>query len=265
MTINSPLLAIPVNYISLSDNNTMKVNFNIIDNHIIEIAKRQIDLHNNFDFAGLDYNIADREIKLYWKKSGGDWVDKNEFSNLVMTHKGVTFLRVIEQDEKSTYEDESCLGEITFFPSKAREINDSIVPQIKPNDGDDIIYFFENGQIIRIHCEQIELGIKISNEISNNNFAYNNLTEEEAFWVMWYFLEGHYELTGGEFDLSDILSASQPFEFDDKGHIDGQVKGNRHIAPADSGIVWHWNEAIKKYREYGRPKPTSLKNKERGI
>jgi hypothetical protein len=95
--------------------------------------------------------------------------------------------------------------------------------------------------------------------MSDNKFSDDTLTEEEAFWVMWYFLQGHYELSGGQFDLSDILSASQPFEFDDNGHFDGQVKGNRLVAPADSGMVWHWNEAVKKYREHGRPKPTPLK------
>ena len=70
----------------------MKVNFDIKENHAIEIAGRHIDLHNNFDFVGFDYNVADREIKLQWKKTNGDWVDKNEFSSLVLTHKGVTFL-----------------------------------------------------------------------------------------------------------------------------------------------------------------------------
>lgn len=137
----------------------MKVNFDIIDNHALEIAGRHIDLHNNFEFVGFDYNVVDREIKLYWKKSSGEWVDKNEFSRLVLIHKEVTFLKVIDQDEKCTYENDRCMGEITFFPSTEREINDSIVPQHKPKDGDDILYFFENGQLIRIHCEQIELGI----------------------------------------------------------------------------------------------------------
>jgi hypothetical protein len=95
--------------------------------------------------------------------------------------------------------------------------------------------------------------------MSENEFSTETLTEEEAFWVMYYFLDGHYELAGGEFDLTDILSASQPFEFDENGHFDGQVKGNRKIKPADSGMVWHWNEAIKKYREQGLPKSTPLK------
>lgn len=92
-----------------------------------------------------------------------------------------------------------------------------------------------------------------------NEFSKNTLTEEDAFWVMWYFLDGHYQLAGGEFDLSDILSASQPFEFDNNGHFDGQVDGIRRVAPADSGMIWHWNEAVKKYREQGRPKTQLLK------
>ena len=137
----------------------MKVNFDITDNYALNFEGRHFDLHNNFDFVGFDYNVVEREIKLNWKKSNGDWVDKNELSNLVLVHRAVTFLKVIAQDEKSNYDDDSCLGEITFFPSTAREINDSIVPQSKPNDGDDILYFFENGQRIRIHCEQIELSV----------------------------------------------------------------------------------------------------------
>jgi hypothetical protein len=149
----------------------MKVNFEITDNYALNYEGRHIDLHNNFDFAGLDYNVINREIKLHWKKANSDWVDKNEVSSLVLTHIGVTFLSLIGQEEKSTYEDDRCLVEITFFPSTERAINDSIVPQPKPNDGDDILYFFENGQLFRIHCEQIELGIKMPNKISDNNFA----------------------------------------------------------------------------------------------
>ena len=94
----------------------MKVNFSIRDNHAIEIAGRHIDLHNNFDFVGFDYNVAASEIKLNWKKSNGEWINNNEFSYLVLTHKGVTFLKVIGLDETSSNEDDNCLGEITFFP-----------------------------------------------------------------------------------------------------------------------------------------------------
>lgn len=137
----------------------MKVNFNITDNHALSFQGEYIDLHNNFDFVGYDYNVADREIKLNWRKSSGNWVDKNEILSLVLAHKAVTFLKIIDQDEKRNYDNDCCLGEITFFPSIAREINNSILPQSKPNVGDDILYFFENGSRIRIHCERIDLSV----------------------------------------------------------------------------------------------------------
>jgi len=152
----------------------MKVNFDIIDNYALTYEGRHIDLHNNFDFIGFEYNVADKEIKLHWKKSNGDWVDKNEFSSLVLTHSSVTFLKVIDQDENSTYADDSCLGEITFFPSTAREINDSILPQSKPKNGDDIIYFFESGQCLRIHCKEVKMRV-----INEQNLKLE-LTKDEA-------------------------------------------------------------------------------------
>lgn len=144
----------------------MKVNFDIKDNHALEIAGLHIDLHNNFDFVGFDYNVPDREIKLHWKKSSGEYINKNELSSLILIHKTVAFLKVVEQDERSNYHDDICLAEITFFPSTAREINDSVVPQSKPNEGDDILYFFENGQLIRINCEQIELNINLDEQVN---------------------------------------------------------------------------------------------------
>ena len=56
----------------------MIVNFDITDNIILNYEGRAIDLHNNFDFVGFDYNVAERQVKLSWKKSSGHWVDKTK-------------------------------------------------------------------------------------------------------------------------------------------------------------------------------------------
>ncbi len=117
----------------------MKVDFEIIDNSVLNHNGRHIDLHNNFDLVGFDYNVQNREFKLYWIKSNGEWVHKNELNELTIIHKGVNYLKITNPDDKSTFEDDVCLGEISFFPSTAREINDSIIPQLQPNDGDDIL------------------------------------------------------------------------------------------------------------------------------
>jgi hypothetical protein len=76
-------------------------------------------------------------------------------------------------------------------------------------------------------------------------FTKDKLTVEESFWVMWYFLKEHYDLSGGTFDVSDILSASEPVPL--------IINGKEIRIPADSGMISFWNEAIEKYKKEGIP------------
>ena len=74
-------------------------------------------------------------------------------------------------------------------------------------------------------------------------FKKDNLTTEDAFWVMWYFLQEHYELSNNTFDVSDILSASEPMDWNGSG-----IK-----RPADSAMIDFWNEALEKFWKQGIP------------
>ena len=80
-------------------------------------------------------------------------------------------------------------------------------------------------------------------------FKDDQLSSEDAFWVMWYFLQEHWELSGGAFELSDVLSACEPMGWSNAG-----IK-----RPADSAMIEYWNEAIAKYREQGKPDCKRLK------
>ena len=76
-----------------------------------------------------------------------------------------------------------------------------------------------------------------------NTFLEDKITIEEGFWTMFYFLKEHYDLSGGEFDVSDILSASEPVT----------ISGTSIKVPADSGMISFWNEAFEKYKQNGIP------------
>ncbi len=133
----------------------MKTNFDITHSNEICIEGRHIDLHNNFDFVSLDYNVTLRQVKLTWNKSKGDWVDENEIAGLVLVHEIVTYFTVGGQDDESTFDNARCLSDISFFPSNDRDANNLITLQAKPNEDDDILYLFMNGQFIRINCARI--------------------------------------------------------------------------------------------------------------
>lgn len=138
----------------------MTTNFEITDNCGVTVDGRLFDLHNNFDLAGFTYDISTRHFEIKWVKGKGSWINKNEIIELTLSHKKVTFLRIGTADENSLMEDDKCLGDISFFPSSSRDINDNLLIQNQPNEGDDILFILESGRTIRIGCEAIELTYK---------------------------------------------------------------------------------------------------------
>jgi hypothetical protein len=135
----------------------MKINFQVTDNYALNYQGRHIDLHNNFDFNNLEYSTETMTLVLRWIKSSGDWVKEDELSHLALVHKNVSYLFILPRDPEMPLSEDSCLSDITFFPSSSRDINNSVIHQGLPGEGDDILYIFQSEQVIRVHCEEIEL------------------------------------------------------------------------------------------------------------
>jgi len=136
----------------------MTSNFQIEEHYALAFEGRHIDLHNNFDFIGYNYDITNRQITLKWTKSKGDWVKDNEFANLQLIHSNVTYLTISYDNKENEYpDDDKCLSDVSFFPSEDRQTNNAVLLQEKPKNGDDIIYLFQTDHFIRIGCDKIEL------------------------------------------------------------------------------------------------------------
>jgi hypothetical protein len=136
----------------------MIINFELEDNIAIKFNGRHIDLHNNFDFIGYQYDISIRQITLKWTKSKGDWVQENEYNSLQLTHSNVSFLTISYDNTQYEFpDDDKCLSFLSFFPFTDRATNNGFIEQVKPNETDDIIYSFETEHFIRIGCKKIEL------------------------------------------------------------------------------------------------------------
>jgi len=133
-------------------------NFELEDSIAINYYGRHIDLHNNFEFIGYEYNVSIRQIILRWTKSKGDWVQEKEFNRLEFIHSNVSFLAISYDNINYEYpNDDKCLCFISFYPSGDRVTNNGFIEQIKPTEADDIIYSFETEHFIRIGCDKIEL------------------------------------------------------------------------------------------------------------
>jgi hypothetical protein len=136
----------------------MTSNFELNENWSITFEGRHIDLHNNFDFIGYDYDISKRQMILNWTKSKGDWILENELNNLSVIHSNVNFLNIMYDNVQYEFpDDDKCLEFISFFPSADRSSNHGFISQVKPEETDDIIYSFETGHFIRIGCDNVVL------------------------------------------------------------------------------------------------------------
>lgn len=135
----------------------MLTNFSIIDNYAIKIDDQFYDLHNNYDFVRMEQLTDAHEIVILFRKSDGEWAAGEKVEEIRLIHRGVSYLNVQEKDADAAPEDETCLSDITFFPREDRDTNDSLLIQTTPNATDDILYFFQSGQRIRIGCESIEV------------------------------------------------------------------------------------------------------------
>lgn len=133
----------------------MKTNFEIEENYAVRLNGTHIDLHNNFDCIGLSKNGKD--ILVTFKRTKGDWVKNDEFKSLNFEFMNVSYEYYEDGDQQALKEDKEQLEEITFFPADTRGINDSMIPQVHPNEADDLIMFFGDGKVIRIGCEEIKL------------------------------------------------------------------------------------------------------------
>jgi hypothetical protein len=136
----------------------MTTNFQIEEHYALICEGRHIDLHNNFDFIGYEYDVASGQIILKWTKSKGVRIKENEFRNLHLIHTHVTYLTISYDNKILEFpDDEKCLSDVSFFPSEDRQTNNRVVLQEIPKETDDIIYLFQTEHFIRIGCDKIEL------------------------------------------------------------------------------------------------------------
>ena len=139
----------------------MTVNFNIYENHAIHFEGKHLDLHNNYDFQGFVFSVEKRQLILNWKSTKADWVPRDNPLSLAITIHNVEFLKVTPRDGGMPFSEDSCLSDLTYFPSSERENDECIQAQQKPNDGDDLIFKFQNEQIIRVKGSSAEVTVQL--------------------------------------------------------------------------------------------------------
>lgn len=128
-----------------------KGNFNIEGNHAVNFNGRQIDLHNNFDFVGFKYSSKTNNLYLIWLKSEGEWISSDEFNEVEIAFKNVTFLKVRRDElKKGGAGSSKTLSLLGYLHPDDVEIMDGSLDEIEANSDYHMIFLFEDNLAIKV-------------------------------------------------------------------------------------------------------------------
>ena len=92
------------------------VGFSIAKDSIaLERGSDYFDLHNNFDFQRLIYDLAQRTLELRWVRGAGDWVKATDPAELRLTFSGVYLFKAHERDAEIPFTEDDCLDSVGFI------------------------------------------------------------------------------------------------------------------------------------------------------
>ncbi len=93
----------------------MNRNFEIVDGIYLVQEGPELDLHNNFDFTGLDYSVKNRKLVLRWQRSKGDWVSEDTPTALTVEFIEVSEFRFMPRDSEMPFTEDDCINSIGYW------------------------------------------------------------------------------------------------------------------------------------------------------
>ncbi|WP_370980208.1 hypothetical protein [Agaribacterium sp. ZY112] len=116
----------------------------------IEVEGSHRDLHNNFLFYALDYDIANREIRLRWRLRDADWVAGDDPEYLDLIFQSVSLFKSKERDLDSPYSEDDCLSTIGFIGNDMIEDVESYSYTSPSNEASHLNISFMSGFAIKV-------------------------------------------------------------------------------------------------------------------
>lgn len=131
----------------------MEKNFEIQYSVILLFGQLQLDLHNDYDFAGLTLSTKNQTTTLQFDfvKSKGDWVAADRPTIVKMFFNQVSFFSLSDD----FFEDSQKIIESIGY-KECNDPNDGwLMDEIGFNENCHIIFVFESNQYIRLFCNDI--------------------------------------------------------------------------------------------------------------
>src|SRR5690606_29363353 len=78
----------------------------------------ELDLHNNYDFLGLDYSVEEKTLALRWRRGTGAWVPEKSPYSLILTFRGVSEFRFMPRDAELPFTEDDCVSTFGYWTNE---------------------------------------------------------------------------------------------------------------------------------------------------
>jgi len=132
----------------------MNRNYEIVDGIYLVKDQYELDLHNNFDFKGINYIIDERRVILSWSRSKGSWVIPETPQALSVEFIGVSEFRFLPRNSGVPFSEDNCINTIGYLTNE--DWADGVIV-MEPNQKAEPHWLkaidFMSGAVIAIHAE----------------------------------------------------------------------------------------------------------------
>lgn len=137
----------------------MHCDFEVDQEIALTAGEQYFDLHNNFDFVGIDYRPTAQIAILRWKRGAGNWVPAGTPAELELTFHKVANFAMRCRDEEMPRSEDDCLQSMTFTPPEFFGNFDSCFTGYRSPD-EHITLLFQSGAALKIWAQRAQLEVR---------------------------------------------------------------------------------------------------------
>ena len=78
-------------------------------------SPHELDLHNDFDFLGLDYSVERRTLLLRWRRSQGEWLAAKTPAAVLIEFQEVYEFRFQPRDAGFPFTEDDCVSSFGYW------------------------------------------------------------------------------------------------------------------------------------------------------
>ncbi len=138
----------------------MKLRNFVIESEVeITADDRWLDLHNNYNFVSLDYNVFERKLTLTWIRSKGDWVDKSLPLGVELAMEDVYHFEASPRDSEMPFTEDDCL-EAFLSITKGEDGQNYFMDETTPSTGCLFGLSFQSGLVLAVGAEEASVVLR---------------------------------------------------------------------------------------------------------